>query len=200
MGLGDLTVRMTGATSALALAALLLGTGCGTAGKPVAIPASPPPGSSTAVAAAPTPTASPSASAASPQHTHFAKPYLNAFEDFLVAYTRADEHADSASTELGQFSTGQALAWARKQVTDHRTLGVAHRGVWHFRSVGAINVTPRSAQVGQCMDWSSWPVVNRTTGVTFQQFAPWSQLVYAQMTFVGGHWKAATIRVQAAAC
>jgi hypothetical protein len=192
-------VRITGAKPATVLAALLVLTGCGTSAKPVAIPSAAAPAPSSVVAP-PAPTATPSASAPAPQHTHFAKPYLNAFEDFLVAYTRADEHADPGSTELAQFSTGQALAWARKQVTDHRTLGVAHKGVWHFRSVGAADVTPRSAQVGQCMDWSSWPVVNRSTEVTFQQFAPWSQLVYAKMALVGGRWKAATIRVQAAAC
>lgn len=175
-------------------------TACSTAGKPAAIPTATPRATPSAVAQ-PSSTVAPSTSAPRlPEHTHFTKPYLNAFEDFLVAYTRADEHADPASNELGQFSSGQALAWARKQVTDHARLGVAHRGEWHFRSVGAIGVTNSSAQVGQCMDWSAWPVVNRATGVTFQRFAPWSQLVYARMTLIGGQWKAATIRVQAAAC
>lgn len=141
-------MRMTGTTSAPALVALMMLTGCGSSAKPVAIPSASHGAPSTAVAP-PAPTASPSSSASSPQHARFAKPYLNAFEDFLVAYTRADEHADPGSAELGQFSTGQALAWARKQVTDHRTLGVAHQGVWHFRSVGAVDVTPRGAQVGQ---------------------------------------------------
>jgi hypothetical protein len=50
------------------------------------------------------------------------------------------------------------------------------------------------------MDWSAWPVVNRTTKAKFQQFPQWFQLVYAHMVLVGGHWKATTVRVEAAEC
>lgn len=188
-------IRWAAASCTFVLAA------CGSSPTPKAVPQkSSRPSSASAFPSSPMPTGVPSASVPGMERTRFSKPYLNAFEDFLVAYTRADEHSDPASIDLDRFATGPALAWARKQVADHRKLGVAHRGTWHFRSVGAVDVTTGSAQVGQCMDWSSWPVVNRTTGVTFQRFSPWSQLVYAQMTLVHGQWKAASVRVQAAAC
>jgi hypothetical protein len=132
--------------------------------------------------------------------SRFREAYANAFEDFFAAYTRADEAGDPASVDLVRFSTGEALAWARKQVSDHRKLGVAHRGYWQFRHLGAINVTRSSARVGQCMDWSHWPVVNRETGVSFQRFAAWSQLVYVDTVLIGGQWKVASIQVQAGAC
>jgi hypothetical protein len=132
--------------------------------------------------------------------SRFRQAYVNAFEDFFAAYTRADESADPKSADLLRFSTGAGLAWARTQISDHVKLGVAHKGTWQFRDVGAINVTKSSARVGQCMDWSGWPVVNRQTGVAFQSFAPWSQLVYAAMVLQGGQWKVAAIQVQAGAC
>jgi hypothetical protein len=132
--------------------------------------------------------------------SRFREPYVNAFEDFFAAYTRADESANPDSADLLRFSTGAGLAWARKQVSDHVKLGVAHKGTWQFRHVGAVNVTKASARVGQCMDWSAWPVVNRQTGAVFQSFAPWSQLVYASMVLRGSQWKVAVIQVQAGAC
>jgi hypothetical protein len=126
--------------------------------------------------------------------------YVNAFQDFWVAYAGADEQAAPNSALLSSRATGEALAWARKQIGEHAKLGVAHRGTAHFRDVGAEHVTSLSALVGECQDWSSWPVVNRVTGAPFQQFDSYSQLVSGQVTFSQGQWKLATIRVQDAPC
>lgn len=183
------------------LAAVAAVAACGTSSSRAASRPSP---TGTELAAPSTPPTS-SATTASPFPSaiasgKFRQAYLNGFEDFFLAYARADESADSTSPTLAQTATGEALAWARMQVTDHKKLGVAHAGEWRFRNVGATDVTSSSALVGQCMDWSSWPVVNRVTGAKFQQFAPWSQLLYAKMVLVAGHWKATTVRVQAAAC
>lgn len=159
--------------------------------------------SSEAPGSATQPTSSASAAPPSPSATasgRFRQAYLNGFEDFFLAYARADERADPASAELGQFATGQALAWARMQVSVHKRLAVAHEGEYHFKDVGAVDVTASTAEVGQCMDWSTWPVVNRTTKVAFQRFPQWFQLVYAHMVLLNGGWKASTVRVQAAAC
>lgn len=117
-----------------------------------------------------------------------------------MAYARADSEGMPTSSVLPEHAVGAALAWARKQVEDHVKLGVAHRGTAHFRSVGAEHVTATSALVGQCMDWSDWPVVNRETGVVFQRFARYSQLVSGQMLLTNGSWKLATVKVQAGAC
>lgn len=125
---------------------------------------------------------------------------MNALEDFLAAYSRADAAGNARSPDLARFSTDQGLAWATKNVHDHAKLGIAHKGVWHFRSVGAVDVTKTSARVGQCMDWSPWPVVNRTTGAAFQSFAPWSELVHATVRLTETGWKVATIQTQPGAC
>ncbi len=50
------------------------------------------------------------------------------------------------------------------------------------------------------MDWSTWPVINKTTGATYQQFPQWSQLVYADVAATGGQWRVQRITVKAAAC
>ena len=117
-----------------------------------------------------------------------------------MAYARADQDGAPESAMLASRATGTALAWARKQISDHEKLGVVHRGVARFREVGAEHVTARSALVGECQDWSSWPVVNRATGAVFQQFDPYSQLVSGQMVFSQGQWRLATIKVQDAPC
>jgi hypothetical protein len=162
--------------------------------------------------ASPTPTLSPAGTVTPPipsLTTHptpvstpgrYKEAYVNAFEDFWVAYAQADYAASPNSPLLSDVASGAALAWARKQIHDHVALGVTHKGTAHFRSVGAEHVTASSALVGQCMDWSGWPVVNRTTGAAFQQFARYSQLVSGQVVLTAGRWKVATIQVQAAAC
>lgn len=157
------------------------------------VPSSPTPATSTpsVTASVPSPTASPS---------RFREAYANAYEDFWVAYARADQDADPNSAQLSQIATGAALVWARKQIEDHIKLGVAHRGGAAFRSVGADHVTATSALIGQCMDWSTWPVVNRQTGVVFQQFASYSQLVDSRMLLSGGQWRVATVRVRDVRC
>ena len=177
-------------------------TACGGSAKHIAVPAvthssSPSAATSQSLTSstAPSSTAEPSASP-----SHYGVPYVDGFEDFWVAYAKADELGQPGSPLLSEHAVGSALAWAHKQIGDHVKLGVAHRGIVHFRSVGAEHVTLRSALVGQCMDWSSWPVVNRTTGVTFQQFKAYSQLVSGQMILTQGRWKLSTLNVQAAAC
>ena len=143
-----------------------------------------------------------------PQHPHprhparigSRSPYVNALEDYLAAYSRADEAGDPSSPDLSRYSSGPALAWARQQIGDHVKLGVTHRGFAAARNVGAVDVTSRSARVGQCMDWSTWPVLNRTTGATYQQFPQWSQLVYADVAATGGQWRVQRITVKATAC
>lgn len=187
-------VKAAGAVAALAAVAACGSTSHSSSPRPN--PASNQPAQEPTHSPSVTLTASPSASASG----KFRQGYLNAFEDFFLAYATADERADAAIPELRQFATGQALAWAQKQVGDHKKLGVAHAGEWRFRKVGAADVSAASAQVGQCMDWSTWPVVNRTTGARFQQFPQWSQLVYAHMVLIDDHWKAAMVRVEAAAC
>lgn len=197
--------RLSAVRSAAAVCTFTLAA-CGSSSPPKAIPlvsgqssqasvvpSSPVPATPHAsiTATLPSPTASP---------TRFREAYANAFEDFWMAYARADRDADPNSALLESTATGAALQWAKKQITDHRKLGVAHRGTAYFRSVGAEHVTSRSVLIGQCMDWSHWPVVNRTTGAAFQQFAPYSQLVKGQMVFAKGTWKLATIQVQATAC
>lgn len=192
-------LRQAGAAAVVAALAAIAACGAGSSSsapgrhpisKAVSGPSTQPP--SRPISASPSP--SPSSSG------RFRQAYLNGFEDFFLAYARADEGADPASAELGQFATGQALAWARMQVSVHKKLGVAHEGEYHFKDVGAVDVTASSAEVGQCMDWSTWPVVNRTTKVALQRFPQWFQLVYAHMVLLDGRWKASTVRVQAAAC
>ena len=130
----------------------------------------------------------------------FKQPYVNALEEFLAAYSRADTAGDPDNPDLQRYATGPALAWVTKQVSDHRRLGVAHNGQARLRDIGVVGVTARSARVGQCMDWSGWPVVNRTTGALFQQFPAWSQLVRADVVASGGKWKVQRITVTAVLC
>lgn len=196
-------MRIVDARRLTATAALLALAACGASAKPAADPsaaseaATPSATQSLSATESPTPQVS-STPTASP--SRFREAYANALEDYLAAYTRADETGNPASPDLDRYSTGAGLAWARKQVTDHVKLGVAHKGYWQFRHLGAVDVTSSSARVGQCMDWSNWPVLNRTTGVSFQRFAAWSQLVYADMILQGGQWKVSMIQVQAGAC
>ena len=179
---------------------------CGSSAKPTAIPKVPGQSFSSAVApsskAAATPGPSITATlplpAASPSRFHEA--YANAFEDFWVAYAQADTAGNPDSAQLTATATGAALVWARKQVSDHVKLGVRHHGRAGFRSVGADHVTAHSALIGQCMDWSTWPVVNRSTGVVFQQFAVYSQLVDSKMVLSRGRWLVATVRVRDVPC
>lgn len=200
-------VRTVNSVVRLAAAACIFTlVGCGSPAAPKAIPrVSRPPSLASVVPSAPAPvTSAPSNTATLPSPTaspsRFREAYVNAFQDFWVAYAHADEEGAPTSSLLSDRATGAALAWARKQISDHVKLGVAHRGVAHFREVGAEHVTARSALVGECQDWSAWPVVNRKTGVPFQQFDSYSQLVSAQMVLANGQWKLATVRVQAAAC
>jgi hypothetical protein len=178
----------------------LLVAGCGSSAVPKAAGGSALPSPVSSPSQRESPTVAASTSAPTPSPSRFRQAYANAFEDFFAAYTRADEAGDPASADLVRFSTESGLAWANKQISDHVKLGVAHRGYWQFRHLGAINVTKSSARVGQCMDWSHWPVVNRVTGVPLQRFAAWSQLVYADMVLTSGEWKVASIQVQAGAC
>ena len=190
----------------LCFAALPAAVGCSTTStqqadsRPATVPTTgqPPVAHSVAPSAELTvlPTPAPSTSAPG----RFAQPYVNALEDFLAAYSRADEAGDPGSPDLDRYSSGPALTWARKQIGDHVKLGVAHRGFAAARDVGAINVTSRSARVGQCMDWSTWPVLNKTTGAPYQRFPKWSQLVYADVAATGGQWRVQRITVKAAAC
>jgi hypothetical protein len=145
------------------------------------------------------PSTSPSGSVAKTP-TRFSEAYANAFEDFWVAYARADRDADAQSPQLSRIATGAALVWAREQIEAHIKLGVAHRGGAAFRSVGADHVTSTSALIGQCMDWSTWPVVNRRTGTVFQQFAAYSQLVDSRMVVTAGQWRVSTVRVRDVRC
>jgi hypothetical protein len=128
------------------------------------------------------------------------EPCANAFEDFWSAYARADRDGDPNSPQLARTATGAALIWARSQIADHVKLGVAHRGGAAFRSGGAAHVTSTSALIGPCMDWSTWPVVDRRTGAVFQQFAACSQLVDSRMAFADSHWRVATVRVRDVPC
>jgi hypothetical protein len=124
---------------------------------------------------------------------------VNALEDFLAAYTRADQAGDPAYPGLARFSSGSALAWASKQVRDHVKLGVAHRGYADVRAI-QYDVRASSARVRQCMDWSNWPVANRTTGAVFQRFSAWSQTVDARLELRDGQWRVVTIAVSAGPC
>lgn len=188
-------------TAALSAVFAIVLSGCGSSARPLSASQRPTPTpSATVVRRLPPITTIPSTTAPSATPSRFRQPYANAFEDFFAAYTRADEAGNPSSPDLVRYSTSIGLAWARKQVSDHVKLGVAHRGYWQFRDLGAVDVTASSARVGQCMDWSNWPVVNRTTGVTFQQFTPWSQLVDADVALQGGQWKVTSIQVQAGAC
>jgi hypothetical protein len=195
-------VRTVSVVRLAAVACAFTLVACGSSAGPRALPrvSSQPSSASAVPSATPDPSASatPSPPMASP--SRFREAYANAFEDFWMAYARADRDADPNSALLASTATGAALSWAKKQITDHRKLGVAHRGTAYFRSVGAEHVTARSVLIGQCMDWSQWPVVNRTTGAAFQQFAPYSQLVKGQMVFAEGAWKLATIQVRAVSC
>jgi hypothetical protein len=180
----------------------LLLAGCGSSSAPkAAVPtlrpspaatvARPMPSNSTTLPTAATPAVTPS---------RFQEPYANAFEDFWSAYARADRDGDPNSPQLAQVATGAALVWARSQIEAHVKLGVAHRGGAAFRSVGADHVTSTSALIGQCMDWSTWPVVNRRTGAIFQEFAVYSQLVDSRMAFADNRWRVATVRVRDVPC
>lgn len=130
----------------------------------------------------------------------FTQPYINALEDFIAAYGVADAAGTLLSAELARTSSGPALTWAKRQLREHAKLGVAHRGHWSFRDVGAVDVTRSSARVGQCMDWSAWPVANRVTGATYQAFPGWSQLVTADMVSTDGHWRVNRISIKTVAC
>jgi hypothetical protein len=149
-----------------------------------------------------TPPASPSTATPSPTSspTGYTSPYLDAFEQFWVAYSKADAAGIASDPGLADRSTGAALALVQGWVRSDANRGVAHRGSARFRDVRASHVTDTSAQVSQCMDFSSWPVVATASGQRVETYPSWSDAAVAQVRLVDGSWRVSELTLRRMPC
>jgi hypothetical protein len=186
--------RALALTAAIAVSGTLIsacgGAQKGAASPPVSPRASTPTASST-TAAPPSPTSSPSG---------YASPYLDAFEQFWVAYSKADAAGVPSDSGLADHSTGAALALVQGWVRSDANRGVAHRGSARFRDVRASHVTETSAQVSQCMDFSNWPVVATANGQRVETYPSWSDAAVAQVQLVGDSWRVSELTLRRMPC
>ena len=188
--------RTLALTAAIAVSGTLIsacgGVQKGNARRPVSPPTSAPPASASTTAT-PSPTMSSSSSG-------YASPYLDAFEQFWVAYSKADAAGTASDPGLADHSTGAALALVQGWVRSDANRGVAHRGSARFRDVRASHVTETSAQVSQCMDFSNWPVVATASGHRVETYPSWSEAAVAQVRLVGDSWRVSELTLRRMPC
>ncbi|MFD3556881.1 hypothetical protein ACFWWA_32965 [Streptomyces goshikiensis] len=171
---------LTATTTATALTAAAVLTGCSKNTK-AADPTPTPPG----------PSASPSPSA-DPQASEKAKA-LAAYDGFWVETVKAYESGTDKGTKLVNYAANSALDDALTDITNMQKAGITKQGSpGHRPEATALNLSSQrpTATITDCLDLSTWRTIDRATGKVqpYPSEQPLRYIAVAEVELWAGQW------------